>query len=68
MRVRLTGTAHETERAAAELSGVLRVREVSPFYPNRPPSRLGRVYLDAESPTTHTDRTDRKDTIHGWSA
>lgn len=71
MRIRLTGTAGETERAAAALSGVLRVREVSPFYPNWPPSLLGRVYLDAEPPTTNTTDTDKdidwKDS-DGWSA
>ncbi|MGH3924729.1 MAG: hypothetical protein ACRDTT_18025 [Pseudonocardiaceae bacterium] len=47
MKIRITGTRGECDRLLARLGPVLGVREVSDFYPNRPPSALGRVYLEA---------------------
>ena len=46
MKVRLTGTETECAAAVQALRAGFAVREVSSFYPNRPPSRLGRVYVD----------------------
>lgn len=48
MKIRITGSAAECDRLLARLAQVVRVREVSGFYPNRAPSALGRVYLDVD--------------------
>ncbi|MCI2421546.1 hypothetical protein MOQ72_29335 [Saccharopolyspora sp. K220] len=57
MKIRITGTRAETQRAAADIKTMLHtfqspvryhVREVSDFYPNRGNSELGRVYLDVD--------------------
>lgn len=48
MRIRLTGTAEETQAAVTVLADLFEVREVSEFYPNKGTTRLGRIYLDTE--------------------
>lgn len=47
MRVRLHGTADETNRILAVLRAVLDIREISRAYPDRPPSPLQRTYVEA---------------------
>ena len=63
MKIRVTGTREECTAAAELLATVLDVREVSAFYPNRGPSVLGRVYLDAAPPAARlqgtAERTDQ---------
>ena len=51
VRIRITGTREETAATIDALAGVIELREVSGFYPNRDSSLLGRVYLDAEPRT-----------------
>lgn len=46
MKLRLHGLPEEVERAIARLAEVFTVVSVSGAYPDRPPSRLVRVYLD----------------------
>jgi len=48
VKIRITGSAAECDRLLVRLAQVVGVREVSDFYPNRPPSALGRVYLDVD--------------------
>lgn len=52
MRIRLQGTEDECRRAADAIAAALDVHETSRPYPNRPPSRLIRLYLTAASPST----------------
>lgn len=52
MRIRLQGTEDECRAAADAIAAVLDVLEISRHYPNRPPSRLVRLYLTAASPST----------------
>lgn len=63
MKIRLTGTEAEARAGAAMLRDVLDVREESGFYPNRGASRLGRIYLDAETTSAPNSSTTprRKD-------
>jgi hypothetical protein len=46
VKLRLHGTPQECERAVARLAEVFTVVSVSGAYPDRPPSRLVRVYVD----------------------
>lgn len=56
LKIRITGTAQDCAATVAALTGVLELRDVSDFYPNRGTSVLGRVYLDAALTTaTPTD-------------
>jgi hypothetical protein len=50
VRIRLEGTEDECHRTAEALATVLDVLETSRPYPNRPPSRLVRIYLTANPP------------------
>lgn len=50
MRIRLHGTEDECQRAANAIATVLDVQETSSPYPNRPPSRLVRLYLTVTPP------------------
>lgn len=52
MKIRITGTQKETAAAAELLRVVFDVREISEFYPNRGASKLGRVYVEAETEWT----------------
>jgi hypothetical protein len=61
MRLRLHGTAPEIAATLAALAKVLEIRTVSRPYPNRPPSALARVYLDAVPPIRPTGRLRRVD-------
>jgi hypothetical protein len=47
MRIRLHGTPIENAAALAKLDRVLVIRTVSRPYPDRPPSTLERIYIDA---------------------
>ncbi len=47
MQIRLHGTPAETAAALAALAQVLDIRSISKPYPDRRPSPLLRVYLDA---------------------
>ena len=47
MRLRLHGTSPENAAVLAALATVLKIRTISRSYPDRPPSTLQRVYLDA---------------------
>ena len=46
MKLRLHGTPEEVERATARLAEVFTVVSISAVYPDRPPSRLVRVYVE----------------------
>ncbi len=59
MKIRLSGTADECEQVLAILREHLAVLDVSRPYPNRPPSPLQRVYVDAQIPRTDDGRTSR---------
>jgi hypothetical protein len=48
--IRLRGTAEECAAAAVLISSVLDVHDTSRPYPDRPPSRLARVYLTTALP------------------
>lgn len=65
MKLRITGTHAECTATVTALSGVLAVREISDFYPNRGSSLLGRVYIDADPPagpvSARAERIDRTD-------
>lgn len=50
MRIRLHGTEDECQRTAAALAQVLAITHTSRPYPDRPPSRLVRLYLTATPP------------------
>jgi hypothetical protein len=52
MRIRLEGTEDECRAAADAIAAVLDVHETSRPYPNRPPSRLVRLYLTTASPSS----------------
>jgi hypothetical protein len=52
MRLRLHGTPAEITAALPLLRAVFEVADESRPYPDRPPSRLVRVYLDLQPPTT----------------
>jgi hypothetical protein len=51
MRIRLEGTEDECRRTAEHIATVLDVQETSRPYPNRPPSRLVRLYLTVSTAT-----------------
>ena len=53
MRIRLHGTEAECQATAERLADVLDVLDVSRAYPDRPPSRLVRLYLTVSAPTTN---------------
>lgn len=55
MRLRLHGTPAENRAMLAALADALDIRTISRSYPDRPPSTLERIYLDAVP-------RDRKDT------
>jgi hypothetical protein len=46
MTIRLRGTPQECQRATARLAEVFTFVAISPVYPDRPPSRLVRVYVE----------------------
>jgi hypothetical protein len=48
MRLRLYGTPSQNRAMLAVLSTVLETQTISRPYPDRPPSTLERIYLDAE--------------------
>ncbi|MFF4735326.1 hypothetical protein ACFY2W_05405 [Streptomyces sp. NPDC001262] len=50
MRIRLHGTEDECRRTADYLARVLDVLDTSRPYPDRPSSRLVRIYLTANPP------------------
>lgn len=50
MRIRLHGTEDECQHAAAALARVLDITDTSRPYPDRPPSRLVRIYLTTNQP------------------
>lgn len=54
MRIRLHGTQDEVERTTDHLTQVLDVVDISQPYPDRPPSRLVRLYLTANTPTDNS--------------
>lgn len=56
MRIRLHGTPAETTVTLAALAEVLDIRTVSRPYPDRPPSTLERVYVDADPRTPKESR------------
>jgi len=47
VRLRLHGTPAENAAALAALATVLEIRDISRPYPDRPPSTLERIYLEA---------------------
>ncbi|MEV0727721.1 hypothetical protein [Polymorphospora sp. NPDC050346] len=47
MRIRLHGTPTEITATLTALAATLDIRTVSRRYPDRPPSTLERIYLDA---------------------
>ncbi|SCK05865.1 hypothetical protein [Streptomyces sp. WMMB 322] len=51
MRIRLHGTEDECRPTADHLAEHLDVLDISRPYPDRPPSRLVRLYLTANPPT-----------------
>ncbi|WP_169794585.1 MULTISPECIES: hypothetical protein [Streptomyces] len=55
MRIRLHGTEDECRRTADAISRVLDVLETSRPYPNRPPSRLVRLYLTVHPPAPNKE-------------
>lgn len=55
MKIRLMGTAEECRVAAIQIGTVLEVLEQSDPYPNRPPSKLWRMYLEVDCPTIERD-------------
>lgn len=50
MRIRLHGTEGECRRTAKALARALEVLDTSRPYPDRPPSRLVRIYLTITPP------------------
>lgn len=53
MKLRVWGTRGELEELVSELLSILKmdgytIRSVSPYYPNRPPSIEGRVYIEID--------------------
>ncbi|MCD0482048.1 hypothetical protein LO771_06360 [Streptacidiphilus sp. ASG 303] len=50
MRIRLHGTEDECRRTAAALATVVDILDTSRPYPDRPPSRLVRLYLTTTPP------------------
>lgn len=50
MRIRLHGTEDECHRTAEHLARHLEVLDISRPYPDRPPSRLVRIYLTVSQP------------------
>lgn len=61
MRIRLRGTELECLRTARQLARVLDVLDISPPYPDRPPSRLVRIYLTTDPPTDHDSHNTQGD-------
>lgn len=55
MRIRLHGTEPEVLATTDRLARVLEVLDASRLYPDRPPSRLVRLYLTVTSPTANTE-------------
>lgn len=51
MRIRLHGTPDECHATAEALARVLDITDTSRPYPDRPPSRLVRIYLTTNPPT-----------------
>ncbi|MFD8034687.1 hypothetical protein ACFV3F_39340 [Streptomyces sp. NPDC059717] len=51
MRIRLHGTEAEVRATADHLARALEVLDISRPYPDRPPSRLVRLYLTITPPT-----------------
>ncbi len=47
MRLRLHGTPAENRATLTALATVLDIRTISRPYPDRPPSTLERIYIDA---------------------
>ncbi|MGP3950092.1 hypothetical protein [Streptomyces sp. 7N604] len=50
MRIRLHGNEDQCRRTAKRMAQVLDVLDTSHAYPDRPPSRLVRIYLTANPP------------------
>jgi hypothetical protein len=61
MRIRLHGTELECLRTARQLAHVLDVLDTSPPYPERPPSRLVRIYLTTNPPTDNDSHSTQGD-------
>ena len=55
MRIRLHGTPEEAAELLTALTKVLTIHTISRPYPDRPPSTLHRIYLDA-APKEETRR------------
>jgi len=49
MRIRLHGTSTENRQALAAIATILDIQTVSRPYPDRPPSQLERIYIDAST-------------------
>lgn len=47
MRIRLHGAHRENSAVLEALATVLEIRDISHPYPDRPPSTLERIYIDA---------------------
>ncbi|MFD9211796.1 hypothetical protein ACFVY9_01515 [Streptomyces sp. NPDC059544] len=60
MRMRLHGTELECLQLAHQLAQVLEVLDTSPLYPDRPPSRLVRLYLTV-IPPARSPQTTKED-------
>jgi hypothetical protein len=60
MRIRLHGTEDEVQRTADRLAVVLDVLDISRPYPDRPPSRLVRLYLTANTPDANSAAPGRE--------
>ncbi|MGW1199512.1 hypothetical protein ACWD4B_27280 [Streptomyces sp. NPDC002536] len=56
MHIRLHGTEDECRRTADHLSRVLDVLAISRAYPDRPPSRLVRMYLTINPPAARSSK------------
>ncbi|MFF7713450.1 hypothetical protein [Streptomyces sp. NPDC007988] len=57
MRIRLHGTELECLRTAQLLTRILDVLDTSQPYPDRPPSRLIRLYLTVVTPVDNPQTT-----------
>jgi hypothetical protein len=52
MKIRIEGTPEEIRTVLPTFRRTFTVRDESRFYPNRPPSSFGRVYLDIDPPAS----------------
>ncbi|MEO3750158.1 hypothetical protein [Streptomyces sp. B6B3] len=56
MKIRLHGTEDECRRTADHLAQHLELLDVSRPYPDRPPSRLVRLYLTVAPPSSSKEK------------